>query len=78
MWVFFVSLKIIKSLFECDKTLLIYLKMSDIRRDHEKSFSISKSSTNNENRNSNDNNERYHRKRTNSTKSNDQFNSQRT
>ncbi len=48
------------------------LKMSDIRRDHDKS------SSNHGNRNSKDENERYHRQRTNSTKSNDHFNSQRT
>jgi hypothetical protein len=46
--------------------------MSNIRRDHQKSFKI------NQRLNNKDDNQRYHRKRTNSNRSNDQFNLQET
>ncbi len=48
------------------------LNMSNIRRDHQKSFKI------NQRLNNKDDNQRYHRKRTNSNRSNDQFNLQET
>jgi len=46
--------------------------MSNIRRDHQKSFKI------NERLNNKDDNQHYHRKRRNSNRSNDQFNLQET
>ncbi|CAF0786699.1 unnamed protein product [Rotaria sordida] len=52
--------------------------MSDIRRDREKSFSLSKCSTINERENSKDDYENNHYKRTNSNRSNDYSDSQRT
>ncbi|CAF1107773.1 unnamed protein product [Rotaria magnacalcarata] len=52
--------------------------MSDIRRDHEKSFSTLKSSTIVLRENSKDDDENYHPKRVNLTRSNDYSNSQRT
>jgi len=48
------------------------LNMSNIRRDHQKSFKI------NQRLNNKDDNQRYHRKRTNSNRSNDQFNLEET
>ncbi|CAF0918881.1 unnamed protein product [Adineta steineri] len=53
--------------------------MSDIRRDYDRSFSITKSTINNDNRKDKDDiNGHYHQKRTSSTRSIDQSNSQRT